>query len=55
VHIAFRTSGGRGEYEVVGHAGSYFASELEFWFFYMRWPDGVTRDTELWIDPGDSG
>ena len=21
----------------------------------MRWPDGQTRDTQLWLDPGDSG
>jgi HNH endonuclease len=55
VHIAFRTSGGRGEYEVVGQAGSHSASELEGWSFYMRWPDGLTRDTELWIDSGASG
>lgn len=55
MHIGFRTSGGRGEYEVVGgHAGQ-SAAGLEGWTFHFRWPDGVVRDTELWLDPGGSG
>lgn len=55
MHIGFRTSGGRGEYEVVGSHSGYTAASLEGWSFYMRWPDGHVRDTGLWLDPGDSG
>lgn len=55
MHIGFRTSGGRGEYEVVGSHSGYTAASLEGWSFYMRWPDGNVRDTGLWIDPGASG
>lgn len=55
MHIGFRTSGGRGEYELVGgHAGQ-SASGLDGWTFHFRWPDGVVRDTLLWLDPGASG
>ncbi len=55
VHIGFRTSGGRGEYEVVGgHAGQ-SAAGLEGWTFQFRWPDGIVRATDLWLDPGESG
>lgn len=55
MHIGFRTSGGRGEYEVVGSHSGYTAASLEGWSFFMRWPDGTVRDTGLWLDPGDSG
>lgn len=55
MHIGFRTSGGRGEYEVVGNHSGYNALGLEGWSFHMRWPDGVVRDTGLWLDPADSG
>lgn len=55
MHIALRSSGGRGEYEVVGDAGGYSAGELEGWTFHVRWPDGITRDTNLWLDPAGSG
>lgn len=55
MHIGFRTSGGRGEYEVVGSHSGYTAASLEGWEFYMRWPDGTVRETGLWLDPGDSG
>lgn len=55
MHIGFRTSGGRGEYELVGSHSGYSAASLEGWSFYMRWPDGHVRDTGLWLDPGDSG
>jgi hypothetical protein len=55
MHIGFRTSGGRGEYEVVGSHSGHTAASLEGWSFYMRWPDGHVRDTGLWLDPGDSG
>jgi hypothetical protein len=55
VHIGFRTSGGRGEYEVVGgHAGQ-SALDLESWEFHARWPDGIVRNTLLWLEPGESG
>lgn len=55
LHIGFRTSGGRGEYEVVGNHSGYNALGLEGWMFSMRWPDGVVRDTGLWLDPAESG
>jgi hypothetical protein len=55
MHIGFRTSGGRGEYELVGGASGQSAGDLEGWTFSMRWPDGLTRDTNLWLDPGESG
>jgi hypothetical protein len=54
MHIGFRTGGGRGEYEVAGSAGGRSASDLKGWTFFMRWPDGKTRETDLWLDPGDS-
>lgn len=55
MHIGFRSSGGRGEYEVVGSHSGFTAASLEGWSFFMRWPDGVVRDTGLWLDPADSG
>ena len=55
MHIGFRTSGGRGEYEVVGSHSGYNALDLEGWNFSMRWPDGIVRDTGLWLDPAESG
>jgi hypothetical protein len=55
LHIGFRTSGGRGEYEVVGSHSGYSAISLEGWSFYIRWPDGIVRDTNLWLDPAGSG
>lgn len=55
MHIGFRTSGGRGEYEVVSSHSGYSAASLEGWSFYMRWPDGNVRDTGLWLDPAGSG
>lgn len=55
MHIGFRTSGGRGEYEVVGSHSGYTAASLEGWSFYMRWPDEHVRDTGLWLDPAHSG
>jgi putative restriction endonuclease len=55
LHIGFRTSGGRGEYEVVGNHSGYNALGLEGWTFSMRWPDGIVRDTGLWLDPAESG
>ena len=41
MHIGFRTSGGRGEYEVVGNHTGYSALSLEGWTFQLRWPDGI--------------
>lgn len=55
MHIGFRTSGGRGEYEVVGSVSGYSALDLEGWTFFMRWPDGIVRDTNLGLDPATSG
>lgn len=55
VHIGFRTSGGRGEYELVGTHAGYTASSLEGWPFYMRWPDLIVRNTGLWLDPANGG
>lgn len=55
MHIGFRTSGGRGEYEVVGSHSGFAAADLENWSFFMLWPDGLARDTGLWLDPGGSG
>lgn len=55
MHIGFRTSRGRGEYELVGSHAGQSAAALEGWEFHFRWPDGVVRDTQLWLDPGDSG
>jgi hypothetical protein len=55
VHIGFRTSRGRGEYEVVGSHSGVAASGLEGWTFGLRWPDGLVRDTGLWLDPATSG
>lgn len=55
MHIGFRTSGGRGEYEVVGSHAGQSAAGLDGWYFHFRWPDGIVRDTMLWLDPGQSG
>lgn len=55
MHISLRTSGGRGEYEVVGSHSGLSAASLEGWEFHMRWPDGLVRDTGLWLDPAGSG
>lgn len=55
MHIGFRTSGGRGEYEVVGSHTGYTAMNLEGWTFQVAWPDGIVRDTGLWLDPAGSG
>ena len=55
MHIGFRTSGGRGEYEVVGSHTGFSALQLEGWTFSFHWPDGIVRDTGLWLDPAESG
>ena len=55
MHIGFQTSGGRGEYEVVGSLSGYTAASLEGWTFNLWWPDGIVRDTGLELEPGDSG
>lgn len=55
MHIGFRRSGGRGEYEVVGSHSGYSAISLEGWTFNLRWPDGVVRETGLGLEPARSG
>lgn len=61
MHIAFQrsggasVSGGRGEYEVVGSHSGYNAIGLEGWTFNLNWPDGLVRETGLWLDPATSG
>ena len=55
MHIGFQRSGGRGEYEVVGTHSGYNAIGLEGWSFYLRWPDGLVRDTGLELEPATSG
>ncbi|MWV29854.1 HNH endonuclease [Rathayibacter iranicus] len=55
MHIGFRTSGGRGEYEVVGSHYAYNALGLEGFAFHMRWPDGIVRDTGLMLEAAESG
>lgn len=55
MHIGFQRSGGRGEYEVVGNHTGYSAIGLEGWSFCLAWPDGIVRDTDLMLEPADSG
>lgn len=55
MHIGFQRSGGRGEYEVVGSHSGYTAISLEGWSFYLRWPDGLVRETGLELEPAGSG
>lgn len=55
MHIGFQRSGGRGEYEVVGSHTGYTAIGLEGWSFHLRWPDGIVRDTDLVLEPAESG
>ncbi|UQX10774.1 hypothetical protein [Candidatus Mycobacterium methanotrophicum] len=40
---------------MVGNHSGYNALGLEGWTFGMRWPDGVVRDTGLWLDPAGCG
>ena len=47
MHIGFRRSGGRGEYEVVGSHSGFSAISLEGWTFNLAWPDGNVRETGL--------
>ncbi len=55
MHIGFRRSGGRGEYEVVGSHSGYSAISLEGWTFNLAWPDGNVRETGLGLEPAHSG
>ena len=55
MHIGFRRSGGRGEYEVVGSHSGYAAISLEGWTFNLSWPDGIVRETGLGLEPAASG
>lgn len=55
MHIGFRTSGGRGEYEVVGSHSGRAASQLEGFRFDLSWPSGVIVETGLELEPAESG
>ncbi len=55
MHIGFRTSGGRGEYELVGHHQGVRASELDGWKLDWRLPDGSVMSSDLHIKPARSG
>ena len=55
MHIGFRSSGGRGEYELVGRHGAVHASELVGWTLRWDLKDIGLRESNLWIDPGGSG
>lgn len=55
VHIGFRSSGGRGEYEVVGTHGTLHASEVDGWTIAWELPGLGRREANLWVDPADSG
>lgn len=39
----------------MGNHSGYNALALEGWSFHMLWPDGIVRDTGLWLDPAESG
>lgn len=54
MHIAFQRGGGRGVYELVGGQSEYSANRLEGWTLYLRWPDGIVRETGLEVE-GESG
>lgn len=55
MHIGFRTSGGRGEYELVGHHEGIRASELDGWKLDWQLPDGSVMSSDLHIEPARSG
>lgn len=55
MHVGFRTSGGRGEYELVGQHEGTHASEVSGWTLSWIIPSVGRRDTNLWVDPGMSG
>lgn len=55
MHIGFRTSGGRGEYELVGHHQGVRASELDGWKLDWWLPDGSVMSSDLHIEPARSG
>lgn len=40
---------------MVGSHTGYTAIGLEGWSFHVRWPDGIVRDTDLVLEPADSG
>ena len=55
MHVGFRTSGGRGEYELVGQHDGMHASEMAGWGLVWVIPGLGRRDTGLWVDPAMSG
>ncbi|MFD3801475.1 HNH endonuclease [Kocuria palustris] len=54
MEIRFRTSGGRGEYELSGRHLPYLASTLEGWSFRVGTPDGNEFDLNLVAKSGES-
>jgi hypothetical protein len=55
MHVGFRTSRGRGEYELVGEHDGLHASEASAWMLELDLPGLGPRATNLWVDPADSG
>lgn len=60
MHIGFRRSGGRGEYELVGHhlasdGQSFSARDMEGWRLTWSLHDSTTFESGLLIQSGDSG
>ncbi|MYB24783.1 MAG: hypothetical protein F4X37_06750 [Acidimicrobiia bacterium] len=55
MYVGFRSSGGRGEYELVGRHGDLVAAQLSNWTLRWDLPDLGKLDTNLQIDPGRSG
>lgn len=60
MHIRFRTSGGRGEYELVGHhitrdGQSVSARDMEGWSLTWSLHDSNTFESGLLVKSGDSG
>lgn len=55
MHVGFRSSGGRGEYELVGRHGELSASQLSDWILHWDLPDLGRRVANLKVSPGGSG
>ena len=55
MHIGFRTSGGRGEYELVGRHGTLSARELDGWSLSWKLHGTEIYASGLLVQSGDSG